>query len=134
MLQAYSLQQTLVDGATIPLNNTVIEKGVTAILSAPASIELNKAGIYMVHCDAIVTGTDAGDGTIQLTKNGLPLPYAKSTETLVADEASALDFESLVQVSQNNTCCCLTGPTTLQFRYTGAAATGDVNVVVTKIC
>ena len=135
MLQVYSLNQTLTDGSYIPLNNIVIEKGRTAVLAAPATIQLNKAGVYMIHCNANVTGDAAGDGTIQLAKNGVGQAGAQSTETLVLNATSALSFEALVQVPFTNCdCCCVTSPTTIQILYSGVNATGDINVLVTKIC
>lgn len=131
MLEAYSLNQSFTPTIAIPLNNISIEKGCTAILTAPATIELNKAGIYMVSMDA---ATDAaateGTGTIQMTKNGVAQPQAQATSTLPAP----LSFVTLVQVPSNNTPCCITSPTTLQFIYTGTETTGSINVCVTKIC
>ena len=128
MLQVYSNGLTFVDGAAIPLNNIVIQKGCTVILGAPATIELNKAGVYMVSCDVAAS---AGTGTVQMYKNGVAQPFAKAI--IDADSGS---FTSLVQVPNNNCKCnCLTSPTTLQFIADSTAAiTGDINVVVTKIC
>ena len=63
MLQVYSNNLTFVDEAAIPLNNVAIQKGCTAVLGAPATIELNKAGVYMVSCDVAAT---AGTGTVQM--------------------------------------------------------------------
>ena len=128
MLQAYSRNLTFTDQAAIPLNSAIIQKGCTAVLAAPATIELNKAGVYMVSCDVVAT---AGSGTVQMYKNGVAQPFAKAI--IDADSGS---FTSLVQVPQNNSkCCCISSPTTLQFIYDETAATtGDINVVITKIC
>lgn len=128
MLQVYSNNLTFVDEAAIPLNNIAIQKGCTAILGAPATIELNKAGIYMVSCDVAAT---AGTGTVQLYKDGVAQPFAKAI--IDADSGS---FTSLVQVPENNSrCCYLSSPTTLQFICDSTAAiTGDINVVITKVC
>ena len=128
MLQAYSRNLTFVDGAAVPLNNVLIQKGNTAVLAAPASIELNKAGVYMVSCDVAAT---AGTGTIQMYKDGVAQPFAKA----IIDTDSG-SFITLVQVPHNNcNCCCVSSPTTLQFIYDETAATtADINVVVTKIC
>lgn len=134
MLQAYSLNLTFTDGAAIPLNNIVLKKGCTAELAAPASIDLNKAGIYMVSMDVELTGTAAGTGTIQLTRDGVAQPFASTSVSLAAGDTVSGSFISLVQVPQNNTCCCLTSPVTLQCIYSGAAATGDINICITKIC
>ena len=127
MLEVYSRNLTFVDQSAIPLNNIAIKKGCTAVLAAPATIELNKAGIYMVSCDVAAT---AGSGTVQLYKDGVAQPFAKAI--IDADTGS---FTALVQVPQDNSCCCLTSPTTLQFIYDETAATtGDINVVITKVC
>jgi len=128
MLQVYSNNLTFVDEAAIPLNNVVIQKGCTAVLGAPATIELNKAGVYMVSCDVAAT---AGTGTVQMYKDGVAQPFAKAI--IDADSGS---FTSLVQVQQNNCKCnCITSPTTIQFITDSTAdITGDINVVVTKIC
>ena len=45
-----------------------------------------------------------------------------------------LEDQGLVQVTDNNSCKCCDSPTILQFVNTEVAWTGDVNVVVTKIC
>ena len=134
MLEVFSTNIALTDGLSIPFNNVVIEKGCTAILEAPATIDLNKCGVYMVSCDAYVTGTAAGDVNIQMYRNGVAQPQAISAETVAVDETVSLSFMSLVQVRDNNTCSCCTSPTSLQFVYTGEDATGHINVCVTKIC
>ena len=128
MLQVYSNNLTFVDEAAAPLNNVAIQKGCTAVLGAPATIELNKAGVYMVCCDVAAT---AGTGTVQMYKDGVAQPFAKAI--IDADSGS---FTTLVQVKENNcNCCCLTSATTLQFIVDSTAdITGDINVTVTKIC
>ena len=125
MLEVYSLFIDVDPNAAIPLNNVVIEKGCTATLSAPATIQLNKAGVYMVSVDASSTES----ATIQLYKDGVPLPQAQST-------GMAIGFTTLIQVQSNNSNCPCSSPTILQLTNTGeAAATYDnVNVVVTKVC
>ena len=134
MLEVFSTNIALTDGLSIPFNNVIIEKGCTAVLEAPATIDLNKCGVYMVSCDASVTGTAAGDVSIQMYKNGVAQPQAISTETVAAAETAALGFTTLVQVRENNTCACFSSPTALQFVYDGEDATGHINVCVTKVC
>ena len=95
MLQAYSLNVTAAANSAIPFNNVTIEKGTTAILSAPGTINLNKAGVYMVSADA----SSATAATIQLSRDGVLQPQATSTGT-------SPSFTTLVQVSRNN--CCTT--------------------------
>jgi hypothetical protein len=126
MLQAYSLNVVAQGASAIPFNNVKIEKGCTAQLSAPASINLNKAGIYMVSCYA----SNEESTTIQLYKNGIPQPEAQSTGTNP-------NFITLIQVSENNCRCnCYSSPTVLQVMNTPAtSATFDnIGICITKVC
>ena len=135
MLQVYSINQALADGIAIPFNNVAIQKGKTAILGAPATIEINKKGIYEILVDGSIDATTtATTATIQLTKNGIPMPQAQKTVATDTVIPVSYSFSALVQATEDNTCCCITSPTTLQVVYTGDASTGDINVVVTKIC
>lgn len=90
----------------------------------------------MVSCDASAEIIDeAGDISIEMTKNGVLQPQAQSTFTGVAEDIETLSFQTLVQVSENNSCCCCSSPTLLQFVNTGVPATyHNINVCVTKIC
>jgi hypothetical protein len=134
MLEAYSRNIDVAADAAIPFNNIVIRKGCTAILSAPASIQLNKAGVYMIAVDASIVPEATGDVSIQLSKNGILQPQAYSIEDGTADETTALSFTTLVQVQGNNTCACNTSPTIVQV-INGTAGTFDIaSVTVTKIC
>lgn len=123
MLEAYSLNIAVGADADIPFNNIVIEKGCTANLAAPSSIELNKKGVYMVSFDG-VTGTST---TVQLYKNGVALPQAQSTGTNVS-------FTTLVQVPFCNDCSCATSPTVLRVVNETAGTFTNANIVVTKVC
>ena len=135
MIDLYSLNIQVAQNGSIPLNNINIIKGISASHSAPATIELNKSGIYMVSVDASITPAAAGDVSIQLAKNGILDQGAYSIATGAADDTVTLGFSSLVQVKENNTCCCNTSPTTLQLINTGQAGTFPiVKMVVTKIC
>lgn len=135
MIELYSTNVTVDSNSSIPLNNISIVKGSTAIHSAPASIQLNKSGVYMVSVNASITPAAAGTVSIQLAKDNILQLNALSSATGAADSISALSFHTLVQVKDNNTCCCNTSPTILQILNTGQAGTFSiVNVVVTKIC
>ncbi len=135
MLEAYSTDIDVAEGAAIPFNNVTIRKGCTATLSAPATIQLNKAGVYMIHVDGSIAPTAVGDVSIQLSKNGVVQPQAQSIETGAAGDSSSLCFETLVQVPQNNTPCCCSSPTTIQIINTGEAGNYSIaHIVVTKVC
>ena len=123
MLEKYSTNIDVEATTPIPFNNTTIQKGCTAVSSAPATVQLNKCGVYMVSCDA-----SAGTSTnIQLYKDGVAQPQAQSTGT-------ALSFNTLVQVPTNNSCKCCDSPVTLQVVNETATSFDNANICVTKIC
>lgn len=125
MLEAYSLNIEVAADSAVPFNNVSLEKGCTVKLQSPATIALNKCGVYMVSCDASVTAST----TIQLYKDGVAQPQAQST-------GGTPSFITLVQVDKNNCNCCCSSPVTLQVLNTGDAAATftNINVAVTKVC
>ena len=123
MLEVYTTNIEVTADTPIPFNNIVVKKGCTVTESAPATIQLNKCGVYMVSVDA----SASAETTVQLYKDGVALPQAQSTGT-------SLSFVSLVQVDHNNSNCCCSSPTNLQLVNTTAATFDNVNVCVTKIC
>lgn len=136
MLELYSLNVGVDANSDIPLNNSNFSKGCTATHSAPATIELNKKGIYRIAVNASVTPAAAGPVGIQLVKNGVLTAPAKSIATGATGSTTALGFETLVQVPFDNTCCCATSPTNLQLvnPTTIASTYSVVDVVVSKLC
>ena len=136
MLQAYSSNITIAADSAIPFNNVVIDKGCAEILSAPATIQLNRRGVYLVEFDGFGTSSAVDDIIIQLYVNGVAQPQAQSQATTTAGNISNFGFKTLVQVSENNcNCNCYTSPTLLQVRATGSDLTdAGANIVVTKLC
>lgn len=135
MLEIYSLNLAVDENTAIPLNNVSIQKGCTAVNSAPATIQLNKCGIYMVSCDCSAIPDTAGLMSIQLTKNGVLQPQAQAASTGETGDTTTMGFQTLVQVNENNSNCCCSSPTLLQIVNTGVAVTfPNINVCVTKIC
>jgi hypothetical protein len=134
MLQAYSTDITVGANAAIPFNNVSLVKGRTAVLSAPSSIQLNKAGIYYITVNGSITPDADGDVSIQLTKNGILQPQAISTGTGATGSPTALAFSTFVQVSENNTCACYSSPTVINILNSSAGTFSNVNVTVSKIC
>lgn len=136
MLDVYSLNIEVEENAAIPFNNVNIAKGITATLTAPGTIQLNRKGVYMIECDASVEPTDAaGVISIQLTRQGTLQPQAQSSVTGAADTIQTLGFHALVQVNEDNTCCCYSGPVSLQVLNTGVPATfTNISLIVTKLC
>lgn len=135
MLELFSLNVQVGQNGSIPFNNIKLAKGISAIHNAPATVQFNKSGIYMVKVMASVTPAAAGDVSIQLAKDGVLDQSAFSIATGAAGQTTTLGFCTLVQVRDNNTCCCNTSPTTIQVLNTGQASTFPiVKIIVTKLC
>ena len=122
MLEAYSTNVTIGANANIPFNSTSLIKGCTVTKPSADTVNLNKCGVYMVECDCSASAST----TIQLYKDGVAQPQAQSTGT-------SPSFTTLVQVSEDNTCCPCTSPTTLQVRNTVAGTLLDANITITKV-
>lgn len=134
MVQAYSINATVAAGAMFPLSIVAIQKGVTATVNGN-SIQLNRCGVYAVSVDMSLTPSAEGDVVIQLYKDGVAMPQAKATGTGATTTAANYSFGTLVQCDRNNTNCCCTSPVTLTLvNDSENSVTGDINVVVTKIC
>lgn len=136
MLQVYSSNLTVDANAVFPFNNVVMDKGCGETLSAPATIQLNKAGIYLVEMDGFATPDAATEVSVQLLVNGVAQPQAISSFVPASvTDARTFGFKTFVRVLENNCPCnCLTSPTTLQFINgdTGVSE-AHINVVITKI-
>lgn len=122
MLEAYSLNVSVAANANIPFNSTSLQKGCTAVKTAPDTINLNKCGVYMVEVDCSASATT----TIQLVKDGVLQPQAQST-------GASPSFTTLVQVSHDNSCCACDSPTIIQIRNTAAVTLTDANITITKV-
>ena len=122
MLEAYSLNVAVGANSPISFNSASIEKGCTAKLTSPTTIELNKCGVYMVACDV----SAAASTTIQLSKDSVLQPQAQSTGV-------SPSFVTLVQVPTNNSCCACSSPVVLRVINTTATTLTDANIVVTKV-
>ena len=135
MIEAYSNNINVATDATIPFTNVQIQKGCTAKIESSGTIELNKAGIYMVSVDAAGTPTTDGDMSIQLYKDGVAQPQAQSEVAGTTTAAANLGFLTLVQVKENNTCSCCTSPTFVRVVNTGVPVDYAIaNIAVTKVC
>lgn len=122
MLEAYSTDLDITAETVIPFQNVSIQKGCTAEMSGSNTILLNKCGVYMVSVDA----SAAASTTVQLYKDGVAVPQAQSTGT-------SPSFVTLVQVSENNSCCPCASGTRLQVMNSTATVLSNANIVVTKI-
>ena len=136
MLQVYSSNLAVDANTVFPFNNVVLDKGCGEALSAPATIQLNKQGVYLVEMDGFATPDAATAVSIQLYVNGVAQPQAITSFVPASiTDARTFGFKTFVRVLENNCPCnCLTSPTTLQF-MNGETAISDahINVVITKI-
>ena len=136
MLQVYSSNLAVEANTVFPFNNVIVDKGCGENLSAPATIQLNKRGIYLVEMDGFATPDAATEVSVQLMVNGVAQPQAISSFVPAAvTDTRTFGFKTLVRVLENNCQCnCLTAPTTLQFMNGDTALTdAHINVVVTQI-
>ena len=53
MLEIYSENITVGANSPIPFNNVSIKKGCTAVLSAPATVQFNKCGVYITQLQQV---------------------------------------------------------------------------------
>ena len=136
MLQVYSTNLAVDANTVFPFNNVVIDKGCGEVLSAPATVQLNKRGIYLIEVDGFATPDAATEVSVQLMVNGVAQPQAISSFVPAAiTDARTFGFKTFVRVLENNcNCNCLTSPTTIQI-MNGATALSDahINMVVTQI-
>ena len=123
MLEAYSLNVAVEANTAIPFNNIHLQKGCTAVLRSPATIVLNKCGVYMVAFNASATASE----TVQLYRDNVAQPQAQSTGLNPS-------FTTLVQVERsNNPNCPCSSPVTLQVIAEVATTLSDANIVITKV-
>ena len=135
MLQAYSSNLSVAANAAFPFNNVTVDKGFAETLSAPASIQLNQRGVYLIEVNGYATGAEAGTDTVQLNANGVALPQANSSFAVATATVSNFSFKTLLQVANNNCPCnCVSSPTVLQL-VNGEEALTDayINIIVTKL-
>ena len=136
MLQVYSSNLAVNANSVFPFNNVVMDKGCGETLSAPATIQLNKQGVYLVEMDGFATPDAATEVSVQLIVNGVAQPQAITSFVPAAvTDTRGFGFKTFVRVLENNCQCnLLTSPTTLQF-MNGDTALSDahINVVITKI-
>lgn len=136
MLQVYSDNLSVAAEQAFPFNNVVMDKGCAETLSAPATIQLNKRGVYLVEVDGYATPDATTQVTVQLYVNGVAQPQAKSGFMGTAITATDnFGFKTFVRVQENNcNCNCLTSPTILQvMNLETSLSDAHINVVVTQI-
>lgn len=137
MLQLYSDGLTVAAGAAIPLNNITYAKGASATHNAPATISLNKRGVYLIQVDAYGSVADAGEFGVQIVVNGVPRLDAINEATVAVGDLASVKTQCLVTVAQTDCPCnCVSAPTIVQIVNPSDvdATQGHYNVIVTKLC
>ena len=137
MLQLYSDGLTVAAGAAVPLNNVTYAKGTSATHNAPATILLNKRGVYLIVVDAYGSVADAGDFGVQIAVNGAPRLDAINLSTVAVGDLASVKTQCFATVAQTDCPCnCTSAPTTVQIINPSdvGATQGHYNVTVTKIC
>lgn len=100
--------------------------GVSTFTASGTSVSLNQSGIYHVTVKAVASGTAAGNVTLQLNSNGLPLPGASSTETITTATTELRTFviDYYIKVDTARILCeTVMEPQSLTITNTGIGAT-----------
>ena len=136
MLQVYTTNLAVDANTVFPFNNVVVDKGCGEVLSAPATVQLNRRGIYLIEVDGFATPDAATEVSVQLVVNGVAQPQAISSFVPAAvTDTRTFGFKTFVRVLENNcNCNCLTSPTTIQVINGDTALTdAHINMVITQI-
>lgn len=139
MLQLYSETsggKLVLNNQDIVFDNKVEQTGCTAIANVPTNtINLNKAGFYMVHFNAVVSNDNDINELISviMENNGVVINSAQAGATSESiTDIENIEFTALVRVRPS--CCSVANTARLQFKVTGSnALVYFANVVVTKI-
>ena len=89
-------------------------------------VTLNWDGIYHITATLVGTGTEAGDVTVQLFDNGVPVTGAVSTQTITTPETELRTFVIDYFVLVDNACILGNNSTvarTITLENTGVGAT-----------
>ena len=119
-----------------PLNNVALKKGCDCSLSeVPTIIYLNKCGVYRIAVTADAVASTGGNIQLRLYKSGVAQPQS-GAEVTASDTTSIhnLGFETLVQVTQDDSCRCCGPLVAIQIFNKGVGITlNSLDVVVTRV-
>lgn len=138
MIEAYSSNIEVATDSAIPLNITSLQSGCDTCKNGAATIQLTKRGTYRIEVDASVSAAEAGAVEIQLNRNGVLQPQARSVVTITTPttEIQTLGFDTFVVVECDyNPCSCSSVPVTVFISNVGIGATFEhINCTIQKIC
>lgn len=121
-MEGYAIApQTLATGAVIEYS-TFKETGGALEDIGSTGIKINKSGLYYVSFDVSATvSATAGNITVQLIKDGAPVPYVVATESSTATtDVVNLGFSTVVEVL--GSCGCVVNKPTFTVENTGVGA------------
>lgn len=128
--------QAVPAGSTIALGNAYRRYckknhcGVRAFSTTNDSIVLQHSGMYKVHATVTFTGDAAGDVTLQLSQNAVPIPGAIATVTVTTADTevntASIDYFILVDS------VCLLGNSTTIGQAVNVVNTGATDITVTN--
>lgn len=102
MLRTYSKSITATANTAIPFNTDKINIGTAVKHPNATNINVNRPGFYMVTLDVSFTSSTAGLSSIQLYADGVAIPDAIITETIVADSYNNSSFTTIIQANRGN--------------------------------
>lgn len=136
MINSYTNSpQTIDTNSTINFEINKILTGCTIVHSEGApSFKLTKPGFYFLNFNGDVEGTAAGDITVELQSNNVPVPGAEATTTVAATSVvNNIGFSTIIKILPS--CCSIDNTQILTFLNSGIEAIfNNVNVVITKLC
>lgn len=101
MLRTYSKNITATANTPIPFNVDKINIGSSVKHPTSTNINVDRPGYYIVTLDVSFTGT-AGLTSIQLYADGVAIPDAIITTTIVADSYSDCSFTTIIKANRGN--------------------------------
>lgn len=137
MISSYNItEQAVATGGLLTFTTNRILTGCTVThAEGTTSFQLNKPGYYYVSFNGIAAPTTAaGDVTVQLLSNTLPVPGAIATFSSTATtDLGNLSFATIIKVLPS--CCAIDNTTTLTLTNSGVDSTyNNVNLSITKLC
>ena len=102
--------QTVVEGGLIQLGNVYRRYcrrnscGAKVFDATSTGVTLNWDGIYHITATLVGTGTEAGDVTVQLYENGVPVAGVLSTQTITTPDTEFRTFVIDYFVLVDNSC------------------------------
>lgn len=92
---------TIAIGGIVPVGNIVRRFGCGVDISGNG-IETKGSGYYKTTASISFNGTGAGTATIQLYKDGVPVPGALAIRTVAANTAYTIDLVGMTRNYDNN--------------------------------